>query len=138
MNSISDQPLQGKQILVAEDDAILAFDLGITLQRAGAKILGPALTLAHTLSLAQSASISAAVLDVSLRNEEVFPAARELKGRGIGIVFYTGYAAVEQLRRDWPDAQVLTKPASARLLVESVRRVLRPAPLTPLPSEPAL
>ena len=28
MNSTSDRPLQGTRILVAEDDAILAFDLG--------------------------------------------------------------------------------------------------------------
>ena len=126
MNATADQPLQGTWILVAEDDAILAFDLGITLQKAGAKILGPTLTLAHTLSLAQTAAMSAAVLDVSLRDEEVFPAALELKERGVGIVFYTGYAAVEQLRRDWPDAQVLTKPTPARLLVETVRRALRP------------
>jgi DNA-binding response OmpR family regulator len=125
MNLTADQPLQGTRILVAEDDAILAFDLGITLQKAGAKILGPTLTLAHTLSLAQTAAMSAAVLDVSLRDEDVFPAALELKERGVGIVFYTGYAAVEQLRRDWPDAQVLTKPTPARLLVEAVRRALR-------------
>ncbi len=128
MNLIADQPLQGTRILVAEDDAILAFDLGITLQKAGAKILGPTLTLAHTLSLAQTATMCAAVLDVSLRDEDVFPAALELKGRGVGIVFYTGYAAVEQLRRDWPDAQVLTKPTPARVLVELVRRVLRSGP----------
>ncbi len=126
MNATADRPLQGTRILIAEDDAILAFDLGITLQKAGAKILGPTLTLAHTLSLAQTTSMSAAVLDVSLRDEDVFPAAHELKERGIGIVFYTGYAAVEQLRRDWPDAQVLTKPTPARILVESVRKVLRP------------
>jgi len=129
MNSISEHPLQGTQILVAEDDAILAFDLGITLQKAGAKILGPTMTLAHTLSMAQTALMSAAVLDVSLRDEEVFPAALELKGRGVGIVFYTGYGAVEQLRRDWPDAQVLTKPTPARLLVEAVRKALRPGPV---------
>jgi ActR/RegA family two-component response regulator len=126
MNETADQPLQGTQILVAEDDAILAFDMGITLQKAGAKILGPTMTLAHTLNMAQTAIISAAVLDVSLRDGEVFPAALELKGRGIGIVFYTGYAAVEQLRRDWPDAQVLTKPTPSRILIESVCRVLRP------------
>jgi DNA-binding response OmpR family regulator len=125
--SVSDQPLQGAWILIAEDDAILAFDLGIVLQKAGAKILGPTLTLSHTLSLAQSAPLSAAVLDVSLRNEEVFPAAQELKGRGVGIVFYTGYAAIDQLRRDWPEAQVLTKPTPARVLVEAVRKALRPS-----------
>ena len=129
MNLTADLPLQGTRILVAEDDAILAFDMGITLQRAGAQILGPALTLAHALSLAQTAVISAAVLDVSLRDEEVFPAARELTGRGVGIVFYTGYGAVEQLRRDWPDAQVLTKPTPSRVLIEAVRRALRPGPV---------
>lgn len=117
MNSNSDQPLQGTRVLIAEDDAILAFDLGITLQKAGAQILGPTLTLAHTLSLAQSAPLSAAVLDVSLRDEEVFPAALALKDRGVGIVFYTGYASVESLKREWPDAQVLTKPTPARLLI---------------------
>jgi len=127
MNAAVGQPLQGARILVAEDDAILAFDLGITLQRAGAHVLGPTLTLAHTLALAQTATLSAAVLDISLRDEEVFPAARELKARGVGIVFCTGYAAVDRLMRDWPDAQVLTKPTPARLLVEAVRRVLRPS-----------
>ncbi len=125
MNSIEDRPLQGAQILVAEDDAILAFDLGITLQRAGASILGPALTLAHTLSLAQTAPMSAAVLDVSLRDEEVFPAALALRERGVGIVFYTGYAAVDSLRREWPEAQVLTKPTPPRLLIQAVRHVWR-------------
>jgi hypothetical protein len=88
--------------------------------------------------MAQTALMSAAVLDVSLRDEEVFPAALELKERGIGIVFYTGYAAVEQLRREWPDAQVLTKPTPARILIESVRRVLRPGAVQDVPPEPAL
>jgi ActR/RegA family two-component response regulator len=123
MSSTEDRPLHGARILIAEDDAILAFDLGITLQKAGAKILGPALTLAHTLSLAETAAMSAAVLDVSLRDEEVFPAAHALKERGVGIVFYTGYAAVDALKREWPSAQVLTKPTPARLLIQAVQRV---------------
>lgn len=126
MSVASNQPLEGASILIAEDDAILAFDLGITLQKAGARILGPALTLAHTLSLAQTTPLSAAVLDVSLRDEDVFPAALALKGRGIGIVFYTGYAYVDQLKREWPDAQVLTKPTPARVLVQAVCLVATP------------
>lgn len=124
MNGTNDErPLQGANILVAEDDAILAFDLGITLQRAGAIILGPALTLAHTLTLAENTAVSVAVLDVSLRDEDVFPAAQALKERGIGIVFYTGYAAVDALQREWPEAQVLTKPTPTRRLIEAVCRV---------------
>ena len=124
MNANADLPLQGVRILVAEDDAILAVNLGIIFQRAGAEIFGPALTLPHTLALAQAAPINAAVLDITLRDEDVFPAAHVLKGRGIGIVFYTGYAAVGQLRREWPQSQVLAKPAPERLLVEAVLQAL--------------
>jgi DNA-binding response OmpR family regulator len=123
MNSIDDRPLQGARILIAEDDAILAFDLGIVLQKAGAEILGPTLTLAHTLALAESSPLSAAVLDVSLRDAEVFPAAEALKERGVGIVFYTGYAGVESLQRNWPYAQVLTKPTPPRILIRAVCQV---------------
>jgi len=122
MSSDSEKPLQGAKILVAEDDAILAFDISIMLQKAGALILGPAVSLKHTMAIAADTPMSAALLDVSLRGEDVFPAARVLERRGVGVVFYTGYAEVDKLKREWPDAEVLTKPAPPRRLVEAVAR----------------
>lgn len=122
MSSDSEMPLQGAKILVAEDDAILAFDISIMLQKAGASILGPTVTLNHTMTIAADTPMSAALLDVSLRGEEVFPAARVLTERGVGVVFYTGYAEVDKLKREWPNAEVLTKPAPPRRLVDAVAR----------------
>ena len=115
-----DHSLRGARILVAEDDAILALDVRQILRQAGAEIVGPAATLKQTLFLISTFPVSAALLDVNLRDGEVFPAARALEELGAGIVFYTGYADVDSLRRAWPGAKVLTKPAPPRLLISTM------------------
>jgi two-component SAPR family response regulator len=120
-----DQPLRGARILVAEDDAILAFDMVSQLQKAGAEVLGPAMTLAHTLDFAKAVLLICAVLDVNLGRETVFPAAQVLKERGVSIVFYTGYNKPEALRREWPEAQVLIKPASPEVLIRTLCEACR-------------
>ncbi|MGO9475038.1 MAG: response regulator [Rhodomicrobium sp.] len=121
MNLGNELPLKGARILVAEDDAIQAFGLMTLLQAAGADVLGPARTPAQALALAAAQALTCAVLDVNLRSETSFPAARLLQERRIGIVFYTGYDGLDALRRDWPGAQVLSKPASPELLLQAVR-----------------
>ena len=78
--------------MVAEDDAILALDVRQILRHAGAEMIGPAATLKQTLFMISAFPVSAALLDVNLRDGEVFPAARALDELGVGIVFYTGYA----------------------------------------------
>ncbi len=120
MTSTHDQPLLGSRILVAEDDAILAFDTVSLLQDAGAEVLGPATTLTDTVAIAKSALLSCALLDVNLRDEVVFPAAQLLKERSVGIIFQTGCSEPERLRQEWPDATVLTKPVPSSLLIRTV------------------
>jgi DNA-binding response OmpR family regulator len=107
----TDRPLQGASILVVEDDPILALDIVRLLLAAGANVKGPALSLERALELAKAVHLSCAVLDVTLRDGLVFPAARLLRQRGVGIVFYTGIGDPEAIRRDWPEAEVLVKPA---------------------------
>ena len=115
-----DHSLRGARVLVAEDDAILALDVRQILRHAGAEIIGPTATLKQTLFMISAFPVSAALLDVNLRDGEVFPAARALDELGVGIVFYTGYADVDSLRRAWPGAKVLTKPAPPRLLISAM------------------
>ena len=120
MSFTFDKPLLGARILVVEDDAILAFDLIHMLRDAGADIVGPGMTLKHALDLAATPSLICGVLDVSLRQELVFPVANVLRERGVGIVFYTGFGETHLLGRDWPNAQVLTKPATQKLLLSAI------------------
>lgn len=114
------RPLLGARVLIAEDDPILAFDLAQLLEDAGAHIVGPAGTLPAAVALASQNAVDCAVLDVSLREEHVFPAAHILHSKGAGIVFYSGYSDVEGLKANWPRAHVLVKPASPKTLVTTV------------------
>jgi DNA-binding response OmpR family regulator len=123
MKAASDKLLYGSRILVVEDDVIVAFEIVTALRVAGAEVLGPALSLSRALEIATTEDLDCAVLDVMLRDGTVFRAARLLRHKGVGVVFYTGDFDLGRLRRAWPGAQVLLKPASPKLLVEAVRAV---------------
>jgi hypothetical protein len=64
-----------------------------------------------TVELAEKEDLDCSVLDVSLKDGLVFPAAEVLRQKGVRIVFYTGQADLEAIRRSWPDAKVIQKPA---------------------------
>jgi CheY-like chemotaxis protein len=121
MEAASNRLLRGSRVLVVEDDPFIAFDIVKTLRGAGAETLGPAMSLARALELATTEDPDCAVLDVMMRDGLIFPAASILNLRRVGIVFYTGYADVESLTRNWPASKVLLKPAQPKLLVHTVR-----------------
>jgi hypothetical protein len=95
------------------------------LRKAGADVLGPAAMLADALAFAGPAVLGCAVLDVNLRHELVFPAAQRLRGCGVPIVFHPSHSERERLRRDWPDAVALTKPAPQKRLIRAVCETFR-------------
>ncbi len=120
MSAALNKPLSGKRILVAEDDPLLAFDITGLLLKAGAWIAGQALSLVRALELAQAEHLNCGILDVRLRDEIVFPAARILRDKGAGIVFYTGQDDLRCFAGLWPQAQVLMKPAPLHVLMRAV------------------
>jgi len=128
----TDKPLEGRRILVAEDDPLLAFDLIGLLLKAGAQISGPALSLERALELARAEPLDCGVLDVKLRDGLVFPAARILREKGAGIVFYTGHHDPDGLKQDWPQAHVLLKPAPLHVLMRAVIEACAGVPPTPV------
>ena len=128
----TDKPLEGMRILVAEDDPLLAFDLIGLLLKGGAQISGPALSLERALELARAEPLNCGVLDVKLRDGLVFPAARILRDKGAGIVFYTGHHDPEGLKQDWPQAHVLLKPAPLHVLMRAVIEACAGRPPVPV------
>ncbi|WP_207540990.1 response regulator [Sabulicella rubraurantiaca] len=84
--------LMRRAILVVEDEYLIARDLAEELEHVGVKVLGPVATLSAALRLvARSGRIDAAVLDVKLGAESVYPVADALRRRGIPLVFCAGY-----------------------------------------------
>ena len=86
--------LQGRRVLVVEDEYVLASDLCDELEGAGAIVVGPAPTLEAALALLDDgARLDGAVLDVNLGGVMVFPLADLLVERQAPFVFTTGYDA---------------------------------------------
>ena len=84
--------LQGRRVLLVEDEFLIASDLVQLLHQHGATVLGPASTVRAALDLlADSPDPDGAVLDVNLRGEMAFPVADALRDRGVPFVFATGY-----------------------------------------------
>lgn len=80
------------RVLVVEDEYFIADDMAKALEKLGAEVVGPVPRRDKALMLLSSGEgIDAAVLDINLRGEEVFPVADALAERGIPFVFATGY-----------------------------------------------
>lgn len=86
------QSLKDRAILVAEDEYYAAEALRRELIRLGAKVIGPAPTLERAMDLIEDAEqIDAAILDINLGGELIYPAADLLADRGVPFLFATGY-----------------------------------------------
>src|SRR5215204_7162446 len=81
----------------------------------------------EALRLASHANLDAAILDVNVGGAVVFPVADVLRGRGVPIIFATGYGSGALPSRFRKDA-ALSKPFSYEELAEALRRVLANQP----------
>ena len=120
--------LSGRTILLVEDEALIAMDLEMTLEDAGAEVVGPVTSLEDAVAQAGTGAFDAAILDIDLRGEDVFPAAEALQGRGVPFVFHSGHGARAELLARFPDAGLIEKPASPEAVVAALTDVLKPRP----------
>lgn len=81
--------LQGTQLLIVEDEILVAGDLAQYFEAKGATILGPAPTM--EAARRYLACANAAILDVNIDGRMVFPIADRLLELGVPFVFFSGY-----------------------------------------------
>ena len=97
-----------RQILVVEDDLIQAMDIEMLLGQTGASVLGPVSSIEEGVKYLNRAD--AAVLDITLKDREVFPLADMLHELQIPFVFYSGIADTSGLPERFRDVQLIRKP----------------------------
>jgi DNA-binding response OmpR family regulator len=87
------KPLQGKRILLIEDEYLVAQVVVEFLEEAGAEVAGPFGRVDDALAfIANSHSnLDAAVLDVNLHGEKSYPIADALAANNVIFVLTTGY-----------------------------------------------
>jgi DNA-binding NtrC family response regulator len=124
-------PLEGKTILIVEDDFLVGYDLRTVLEEAGAAVVGPLDDIPKACSIAREQSITGAVLDVRLWDETAAPVAEELARRNLPFIVISGYSP-----RDIPPAMrgaaYLAKPIRRLDLIDIASAMfLDPAALRP-------
>jgi CheY-like chemotaxis protein len=114
--------LSSKRILVVEDEAIVAMLLETILEDIGCMPVGPALTMQEARDIAGGeGSIDAAILDVNLHGERVYPVAQILIDRGVPVIFATGYG---ELDGPWKGRPAVQKPYTMDDIVRVLTAVI--------------
>lgn len=112
--------IRGMQVLVVEDEALVALMLEDTLADLGCVVAGSANSVAQALSRIEGGpAIDAAILDVHLGGETVFPVADALASRKVPFVFSTGFGPAD-LDTRYPNSRLLAKPYPAEALAAAL------------------
>jgi CheY-like chemotaxis protein len=99
----------GLRVLLVEDESMVALLLEDMLAELGHEVVGPVARLDKALEMAQRQKLDAALLDVNLNGEEIYPVAEVLAAREIPFVFITGYGR-NVLGAPYRDRPTLQKP----------------------------
>lgn len=142
---MSDLPLNGKSVLLVEDEYLVASMVMDALEDFGATIVGPVSNMQLALDFLDNSEIriDAATVDINLQGANAFPLADRLTAEGIPFVILTGYEC-SSLPERFHAATCLSKPFApedvAEKLVAACREAEAAAPVaepTGLPEQPS-
>lgn len=116
--------LQGRRVLVIEDESLVAMLLETILDDMGCSVVGPESNIDDGLrSAIHEATLDAALLDVNVAGREVFPVAEALKTRGVPFVFSTGYGEAG-LPEHWRGHPTIQKPFTEAAIREALMKAM--------------
>jgi two-component SAPR family response regulator len=108
-------------VLIVEDDAIIALDFEDTVRGFGVKTVRYAANVARALQLIDDRTPDFALLDVGLASEKSFAVAERLQTMKIPFVFISGYGSKVVLPPGLRDTPMLPKPCTTDVLEAALR-----------------
>lgn len=114
--------LEGRCVLVVEDEFYLAKDVHQTLKSAGARVLGPFPGRDEAVEAMELHRPDCAILDLNLGGGASFELADRLHAKRIPFLFFTGYDQ-EVIPPRFADVRRLEKPVDTTRLVSAAREV---------------
>ncbi|MEE4288293.1 MAG: response regulator [Erythrobacter sp.] len=113
------------RILVAEDEAMVAFDLCDTVEEAGYEVEGPHGDASSAIAASQKARPDVAILDISLDDGNSFALAEELDAANVPIIFHSGVLTTGEVEERFPGAITLTKPCPPTTMIEALHSAVQ-------------
>ena len=120
------RPLEGRKILIVEDEAPIALSLAAGVAQAGGTVIGPVASVAAAYGAMADHTLDGALLDIRLRNETSFALADVLAVLGIPFIFVSGLssALMPYTHRDRP---LFDKPYAVSEVIATLGRLLEAA-----------
>ena len=106
---MSDSSIAMPRLLVVEDEYLIRMLLEDMLADLGYDVAAAVGTLAEASEIAAHGEFDAAILDVNLDGQEIYPVAEILAKRGLPFVFVTGYGE-RSLPAPYRNRPALQKP----------------------------
>lgn len=119
--------LQGRRVLIIEDEPLIAMVLTDYLSDVGCEAVGPAQSVAKALAAIQEQSFDAALVDGNLAGQPVGELALALTQKGAPFAFVTGYGR-EALPYGFQNALMVEKPFSQEQIVATLDQLLNTEP----------
>ena len=114
----------GRRVLIVEDESLVAMLLETILSDMGCDVIGPESNVDDGLRIASgTGKLDAALLDVNVAGQEVFPVAEALKARGVPFVFSTGYGEAG-LPEHWRGNPTVQKPFTEGAIRDALMKAL--------------
>jgi DNA-binding response OmpR family regulator len=102
--------LNRRRILIAEDEALVAFELALAVEQAGGEVVGPVDSVREGLELLANEEVHAAILDVRLVDRDIAPIAAILLEQGKAVVFHTASPVPDEIIARFGVPVVCSKP----------------------------
>lgn len=100
---------QGRNILVVEDEPLIAMMLEDFLETLGHRVHASCDNLGDALTHCEAGGFDLAILDINLKGELIWPAASALRARGVPFIIASG-GHVEPPPAEFANAPLLEKP----------------------------
>lgn len=117
-NSVSQFKLgtTGNRVLLVEDESMVAMMVEQVLTEFGLCVVGPYGTISDALQAVRESPVDAAILDINVGGQSVYPVVDFLAARGVPTAFISGYGA-ESVDRRYGHIPLMQKPIDRQVLL---------------------
>jgi two-component SAPR family response regulator len=110
-------------VLIVEDEAIIALDLQGILTFAGYRVIGPVTSVTEALPVLVSQKLDAAILDIHLGKQMVYPVADKLLNARVPFVFVTGQP-LQTIPQNHRNRLIVRKPYHPQKILETLTNAI--------------
>jgi PAS domain S-box-containing protein len=124
-NLVALKPGIAGRVMLVEDEVLLGMLMRDMIAEMGYFVSGPYCTVAEAMAASEAHSFDAAVLDVNLAGDYVYPLVDRLTAKGVPCIFVTGYDD-EVIDERFAQLPILQKPVNRKGLEPVLRASIKP------------